>query len=394
MVSDDLNWQLPSVSQAAFDLLYLWTEQRLRLNHLAIVDSTALMQGTRHRLMQLARKWQSPAVLLVFDSDFETCFARDQGRSQAVGKRVLRGQFKLFRQQAERLANEGWDRVITLNDNDQSHAPVVVEPLSHERPESTGPFDIVGDVHGCLSELESLLERLGWRPDPQGVPVHPDGRQLIFVGDLGCGGPDSVGAWRLALRLQRVGRANILLGDHDVRFARLLMGKAPALDRGLDRVAGELRALSPQQVDRLTHAVRRLLRDAPSHLLLDGGRLAVAHAALPDHMVGKEGRAVRDFCRHAEGPTHSDRGGWVRAHQGHELVVHGHAPTATPRIINHTLNIDTGCVLGGQLTALRWPERTLVQVPATAEHWQDGCDGWDATPPADAEDLTLESALG
>jgi protein phosphatase len=389
MVSDDYNWRQPAVSDAAFDLLYLWVEQRLRLNCLAVADSTALMAGTRRRLLRIARRHHSPAILVTFDCDWETCLSRDEDRAEPVGRRVLRGQFRLFANQRSRFDEEGWDRIISIDHWAQEHTPVRLVPLGHERPEDAGPFDIIGDVHGWREELEVLLDRLGWQPDEHGLPEHPEGRRLIFLGDLGCGGPDTVGVWLLALRLAHAGRAEILVGDHDVRFARLLSGKPIALDRGLDRVAVEIQAQPPATLTRLRRGVSQLMHEAPPHLLLDGGRLAVAHAALPDHMIGKDGKSVRDLCRHAEGPRDPDRGRWVREHQGPQLVIHGHAPTRTPRIINHTLNIDTGCVLGGCLTAQRWPERHLVQVPATAAHWGNA---W-TREKALEDNLSLESAI-
>ncbi len=388
LVADDLCWHEPGVSDVAFDLLYHWTEQRLRLNRLVVLDSTALMAGTRQHLRRLARRWHAPAVLAVFKGDADLCERRDTDREPSVGMRVLRGQFRLFEREEPRFASEHWDQIITLSPEDAEHSPVRLVPLAHERPDDAGPFDIIGDVHGCLAELQALLAQLGWQPDADGLPAHPDGRRLIFTGDLGCGGADTVGAWQLALRLHHAGRAEILVGDHDVRFARLLSGKTVALDRGLDRVALDLRRLAPLSLTRLRRAVMQVIASAPPHLLLDGGRLAVAHAALADHMVGKSGRAVRNFCRHGEGPRDPARGQWVARHRGHVLVVHGHAPTARSRVVNHTLNLDTGCVLGGRLTAFRWPERTLVQVPAGAVHWGDGF----ATSETAALDLPLESA--
>lgn len=368
MVADDILWHQPAVSAGAFELLYLWLEQRLRLNRLAVVDSTALRTGTRRRMLRLARRWHAPAVLVVFEGDFETLCARDAARSQSVGARVIRRQLRQLAHERRMFAREGWDTVLSL-DAPAQERPVALVPLAHERPDDAGPFDIVGDVHGCAEELRALLDRLGWETDAQGLPVHPAGRRLIFVGDLACGGPRSVEVWRLALDLADARRAEILVGDHDARFARLLRGDRLPLVRGLDRAAEEIAALCPDERAALCRRLWALVDGAPPHLLLDHGLLAVAHAALPDTMVGKVSRAVRDFCRHGEGPRSPARGRWVREHLGHELVVHGHSPVARPQALNHTLNIDTGCVLGGTLTAFRWPERELVQVQATAAHW-------------------------
>ena len=57
------------------------------------------------------------------------------------------------------------------------------------------------------------------------------------------------------------------------------------------------------------------------------------------------------------------------------MVVYGHTPVVEARWVNRTLNIDTGCVFGGSLTALRWPEQELVSVPAREVHWPVGAGG-------------------
>jgi predicted kinase len=390
MVSDDLNWHEPLVSDVAFDFLYHWVEQRLRLNRLAVVDSTALMTGTRQHLLSLAQRWHAPSVLVVCDADMETCLRRDRERADSVGLRVLRRQFKLMAHERRSFHRERWDQILEIQMDSEQEPAVHLVPLPHERPDDQGPFDIIGDVHGCREELEELLLSLGWEPDAAGTPHHPEGRRLIFLGDLSCGGPDSIGVWDLALRLRDAGRAELLAGDHDVRFARLLRGEAMEVDRGLEMAAKELMNHPTAHLERITDGVNEVVNTSPPHLLLDRGRLAVTHAALADHMIGKTGRAVRDFCRHGEGPRSPHRGDWVRIHRGTQMVVHGHTPTPTPRMRNHTLSIDTGCVLGGALTALRWPEHRLVQVQARATHWGTG---WTTPESAPQGEFSLESVV-
>lgn len=91
-------------------------------------------------------------------------------------------------------------------------ARIVRVPLFNDRRELTGPFDIIGDVHGCRSELEALLGRLGWTivrdEDGRAVDaVHPDGRTAVFVGDLIDRGPDTAGVLRLVMGMSAAGRA-------------------------------------------------------------------------------------------------------------------------------------------------------------------------------------------
>jgi protein phosphatase len=79
---------------------------------------------------------------------------------------------------------------------------------------------------------------------------------------------------------------------------------------------------------------------------------------------------VRSFGLYGDTSGHLDAAGlperfnWAADYQGKTLVVYGHTPVAEPEWLNNTVCIDTGCVFGGTLTALRWPERELVAVPA------------------------------
>ena len=79
---------------------------------------------------------------------------------------------------------------------------------------------------------------------------------------------------------------------------------------------------------------------------------------------------IRDFTLYGETTGQKDayglpvRGNWAATYHGTAMVVYGHTPVSQPEWLNHTVNIDTGCVFGGALTALRYPEREFVSVPA------------------------------
>ena len=107
-----------------------------------------------------------------------------------------------------------------------------------------------------------------------------------------------------------------------------------------------------------------------SHYVLDGGRLVVAHAGLQAEMHGRASAAVRAFALYGETTGETDEFGlpvrypWAQDYRGQAAVVYGHTPVPEPDWVNNTICIDTGCVFGGRLTALRYPERELVSVPA------------------------------
>jgi len=82
------------------------------------------------------------------------------------------------------------------------------------RPLFDGPIDIVGDVHGEIDALRGLLRRLGY--SDQGD--HPEGRRLVFLGDLSDRGPDSPAVVALVRGLVESGRGQCVLGNHDLNI--------------------------------------------------------------------------------------------------------------------------------------------------------------------------------
>jgi protein phosphatase len=233
-----------------------------------------------------------------------------------------------------------------------------------------GPFDIIGDVHGCLSELKTLLGELGYSLD---TLTHPAGRKLVFLGDLVDRGPDSPGVMRLVMDAVSEGRAYCVLGNHDEKFRRWLGGREVTTGGGLkftiEQMQGESEAFHA--------AARAFIGTLPLHLILDEGRLVVAHAGLREEWHGiAESTKARAFALFGETSGRRDEWGfperldWARDYAGQATVVHGHVAESDVRGRNNVICLDTGCAYGGKLTALRWPERELVQVEAE-ETWYD-----------------------
>lgn len=244
-------------------------------------------------------------------------------------------------------------------------------PASWDHRERRGPFDVIGDVHGCFDELLSLLGRLGYRiaHDSAGRVVgasHPDGRIAVFVGDLVDRGPDVVGVLRLVMGMLRAGDALAVCGNHDDAIRRTLRGREVEVTGGIDV---SLRSLARESAA-FREEVAAMLDHLPAHLVLDDGRLVVAHAGLAERFQGRESARVRALCLF--GPTTGglDEHGlpvrldWARDYRGAATVVYGHSPIAVPVWQHGTIGIDTGCAFGGALTALRYPEQRLVAVPA------------------------------
>jgi protein phosphatase len=365
MVSDDENDQ--SVTPRAFDLLNFILRQRLALGRLTVVDATNLNPEDRAKLVAIAREFHVLPAALVFRIDESICHERNALRSDRdFGPQVLKRQFGQLRRGLKHLKKEGFRHVTWFRSPEEVDAVdgIVREPLWNNRTGDSGPFDIIGDVHGCYEELRTLIAELGYTVADH-VVSHPAGRRLVFVGDLVDRGPDSPNVLRLAMASVKAGSAICVPGNHDAKFLRWLNGKKVQPTHGLAETIAQLEA---DPLDRRDLA--EFLDGLVSHYVFDGGKLVVAHAGLKEEMQGRGSGKVREFCLYGDTTGERDEYGlperldWARDYRGKALVVYGHTPFAEPRWLNHTVNIDTGCCFGGALTALRYPELETVTVPA------------------------------
>lgn len=230
-----------------------------------------------------------------------------------------------------------------------------------------GPFDIIGDVHGCYDELDELLEKLGYTGYPGS---HPDGRRAVFVGDLMDRGPRNMDVLRRVTALFQRGAALYTPGNHCDKFYRYLIGRKVQMGHGLAETVQELNALPARERRRLILSFRAMFETVPPYLILDGGRLVVVHAGIQEDMIGYISPRIRRFCLYGDPTGERDEHGrpirreWALRYRGDALIVFGHEPVPQPRFVNGTVNIDQGCVFGGHLTAYRYPEGEVVQVPA------------------------------
>jgi protein phosphatase len=370
MVADDENDQ--SSSAAAFDALHYVAGKRLAAGRLTVIDATNVQEHARAGLVALARAHDVLPVAIVLDVPEEVCWARTEARpDRDFGRTVVARQARDLRRSVKRLAREGFRTVHVLRGvSEVETATIRYEKLYNDRRELTGPFDVIGDVHGCHEELVALLEKLGWTVTSDGAS-HPDGRTAVFVGDLVDRGPDTPGVLRLVMGMVAAGTALCVAGNHEAKLLRKLRGKDVKLTHGIAESLAQLAAEPPE----FTAAATRFLDGLISHYVLDGGRLAVAHAGVKEAYQGRASGRVRAFCLYGDTSGETDEYGlpvrypWADDYRGAATVVYGHSPVAEPEWVNNTICVDTGCVFGGRLTALRYPERELVSVPAVREHY-------------------------
>ena len=256
-----------------------------------------------------------------------------------------------------------------------------------DRRGETGPFDIIGDVHGCADELEALLDVLGYSVMwPAGglppITTAPPGRRVIFVGDLVDRGPRAVDCVAIVMAMCAAGQALCVPGNHDTKFRRWLDGHAVSMTHGLQVTADDFAGTSTQH----RASVSRFIRGLPFYLWLDGGRLVVAHAGIQADMIGTISHRTENFCIYGDTDNRKIPGGlpvrynWAARYNGSALIVYGHTCVHEATWVNGTVCVDTGCCFGGSLTALRYPERRVVSVPARLQYTvRDGVFG---LPPA------------
>jgi protein phosphatase len=373
LVADDENDQ--SATSDAFAVLHFIAGRRLAQPRLTVIDATNVQREARKPLVELARQHDLFPVAIVLDTPEAICQERNRTRpDRDFGPHVVRQQRSQLRRSLKGLQREGFRRVWVLRSPEEVEAvDLQRSPLWSDRRTDHGPFDIIGDVHGCHAELTELLRELGYQVGSDGTTVtHPHGRRVIFVGDYGDRGPDTPGVLRLAMAMADAGTAICLPGNHDIKLVRKLKGRDVRITHGLAETLEQLDA----EPDELRGAIRDFLDGLVSHVVLDEGKLVVAHAGMKAAYQGRSSGRVRDFALFGETTGETDEFGlpvrlqWAADYRGKAAVVYGHTPVAEPEWLNNTINIDTGCVFGGRLTALRWPERELVSVPASRTYYE------------------------
>ena len=380
LVADDENAQ--DATAAAFEVLHLIASKRLESGRLTVIDATNVQPESRKSLVELAKKYYCLVVGIVFDMPERVMIERNKLRTdRTVRQDVIHRQRDQMRRSQRFLKREGFRYIFTLESEEAVNAAIVErKPLWVNRRDQHGPFDIIGDIHGCLDELCSLLSTLGYDvgvqghgPDgPEYRVTPPPGRKLIFLGDLVDRGPNTPGVLRLVMSAVASDAALCVPGNHEQKLVRALQGRNVQVTHGLAESLGQLGEQPPGFKERAVEFLDGLI----SHYVLDDGKLVVAHAGLRQEMQGRASGRVRDFALYGETTGETDEFGlpvrynWAAEYRGRATVVYGHTPVPEPAWVNNTINVDTGCVFGGRLTALRYPEREVVSVPAARTYYE------------------------
>jgi len=375
IVSNDENDQ--ASTKEAFELLNYIVAKRLKKGLLTVVDATNVQKESRKSLISLAREYHALPVALIFDLPQKVSEERNKVRTdRTFGSHVVRQQKSQLRQSLKGLKREGFRSIHTFKTSEEvdSITDIVRDKLYNDKKDITGPFDIIGDIHGCYDETIELINKLGYtvnQVDDNGTNygidiIHPEARKVIFLGDLIDRGPNSPAVLKLVMSMVSSGSALCVPGNHDIKLQKYLNGKSVAIKHGLEETINQLE----NESDEFKIKVKEFLYTLISHFVLDEGNLVVSHAGLKEDMHGKASGAVRAFCLFGETTGETDEFGlpirynWASEYKGRAKVIYGHTPVPKAEWLNRTMNIDTGCVFGGRLTALKYPEDELVSVDA------------------------------
>ncbi|WP_428994980.1 polynucleotide kinase-phosphatase [Kribbella qitaiheensis] len=403
LVSDDENDQ--AASKDAFEVLHFIAAKRLAAGRLTVIDATNVQPEARKQLVALAREYDVLPVAIVLDVPERVAVDRNALRpDRQFGAHVVQRQRQQLRRGLRSLKREGFRNVQVLGSVEEIDAVTIDRTrLFNDLTDQTGPFDIIGDIHGCRAELEQLLTTLGYTltRDPEGravdatyagrtgVGTEPAGRRVVFVGDLVDRGPDTPGVLRLVMGMVASSNAYCVPGNHEDKLLRALRGKKVKVSHGLAESLEQL-AAEPEE---FRAAVETFIDGLISHYVFDRGNLVVSHAGLVERMHGRTSGRVRAFCLYGETTGETDEYGlpmrypWANDYRGRAMVVYGHTPTPVPEWINNTICLDTGCVFGGSLTALRYPDRELVSVDAFEQYYEPAKPLQVATAPGRAPDV-------
>ena len=377
LVSDDETDQ--TATNDAFEVLRFIAAKRLAAGKLTVIDATNVQVEARKPLLALAREYHYLTVAIVFDLPTKLCQERNEARpDRHLKPHVVRQQSQQLRRSLRNLKREGFRHFVYVMSTPETIEATRVErqPLWVDRTSEQGPFDIIGDIHGCFDELVGLLKELGYKistqPDGDTLVETPQGRKAVFVGDFVDRGPKVPEVLRLVMGMQKSGMALCIPGNHDVKLVRALRGRNVKLTHGLAESVSQLEKESVEFKAQIVEFLDGLV----SHYVLDNGKLVVAHAGMKKELQGRASGRVREFALYGETTGETDEFGlpircnWADEYRGSAVVVYGHTPVVEPQWVNRTINIDTGCVFGGKLTALRYPERELVSIPAHRTYYE------------------------
>lgn len=378
--ADLLFEQYQALSAEAFRMMDEVLKSRCKLNKLTFVDATHLFPEDRKHFISIAKEYHVPITAIVLDIPEDVLLERDEHRANPRGKKRVKQQYHNLKKGLRYIKKEGFRSVYFVRLDD--HVELVRKKNELVVDVGAG-IDFIGDVHGCFEELITLLQKLGYKEDDEGLFTHPEGRKFMSVGDVMSRGPHSLESMLFFMKHVRQELAYMTDSNHGWKIVRWLDGRNVTLHHGDEKVAEEFeqyeKMYGSEKTAELKEDLKSFLMSAPSHYVLmkNGVYTAVCtHAGIKDEYIGKTSPAISDFSRYGDTDGFNEDGkpvrkDWFVHHKGSMLIIWGHDPKPQPLVINNTINIDQGVVFGGKLTALRYPETEFVSVKAAKDYSGD-----------------------
>lgn len=364
------------VSREAFDVMMNIMRHRLRLGKTTVADSTALNPQIRRQFIKLAKKHRRPVIAVLFDVSRDRCLENNESRDREVPEKAIYNHHERFQEQKERIQEEeSFDEVFVVDEETVDDVIVRMRNVNVQQ-DYDGALDIIGDVHGCLDELTSLLEKLGYERTEDGY-AHPEKRKAVFLGDIANRGPNSLGTLALVMDMVSGGNAFYTPGNHcNILYQYFLdqYEKSDLSTEGVETTIEELEDLSEEERAEFRERFKNLYEMSPPYLVFHDGELVVTHAGIRERDIGKVNEEIAQFCLRGDTLEETTDQGypirrpWPLSYNGDSLVVYGHSPVEKATFVNGTINIDQGAVYGGYLTALQFPERELMHVKAQEDY--------------------------
>ncbi|MBL4658855.1 MAG: polynucleotide kinase-phosphatase [Alcanivoracaceae bacterium] len=366
------------VTADAFEMLDYIVRKRLKRGLLTVLDATHVQPDSRKSILQAARDYHCLPVAIVLNPPMEVIEERHENREdREFSKRVLANQQRQLKRTIRFLKKEGFRYIYKLNSIEEiDNVEIIRQPMWTNKKNEEGPFDIIGDIHGCYDELHKLLLQLGYQitdaENQRYTIIAPENRKAVFVGDLIDRGPENIKVLKLVMDMVNQEAAICVPGNHENKLLKWLRGRKVQLKHGLEVTTEQIK----KETDEFKIELEKFIDSLISHYVFDHGKLVVAHAGMKESYQGRGSGKVRSFALYGETSGETDEYGlpirynWARDYRGEALVVYGHTPVPEAEFFNNTICLDTGCVFGGKLTALKYPESELVSVAAAEVYYE------------------------
>ncbi len=368
-ISDD---EIQCYSKEAFELLYCLVRGRLKHKLLTIIDATNINSKSRNKLEEIAASEGFSVEYIVIDTSLEQCLKNNSGRKHPVKEDVVRKQYNNFISQKQILKIKTNNFLLFENlDN------IKINFLDLNKKINFKKIDVIGDIHGCLEELKNLLIILGYKEDPNGYYIHEENRIFLITGDFVDRGPSSIETLFFIKKHCDRNLALTVIGNHEWKFQRYLMGRNIKMNEILEKTIGEIKKEDDKK------EILSFLSSLPVYLIYEANnkKYIIVHAAFKSNFINLYDKNIFDYCVY--GPTENGktkdgfpiRIPWWEDYDGNECILYGHLVTDDykPRIFPNSIGLDTGCVFGGNLTAFRLPEEKFFSIKCNKyfDNWNE-----------------------